>query len=274
MHRRHWIGLVACAGMAAILGGCGLTRRARFTREVEQVVPLDTAGLGLDVLTHNGSITVVEDPSRGDVLIEATIHAVSRERADSVTILASTPDGRWMMVRAAWPQPGRESNEGVTLRITAPRLDGLRLVTSNGGVDVAGHAGGAWVNTSNGGITITGHQGEIDAETSNGGVEIAGATGRVEVRSSNGRVDVALGDSSTGPVAIRTSNGNARLRVGPAFAGVIEGRTSNGRVAATLGPGRGSVDRAADDHVTARVGDGAEKSSVDTSNGSIEIVAD
>lgn len=149
------------------------------------------AGLGLDVETHNGSVSV--GGVAGDV--KAVTHNGS--------VVASSSDGSLII----------ETHNG---RIEAD-YDGpsISLATSNGGVDAdlsdCGSVAGDIV-TNNGGVRVTvgaATATNVDCTTYNGGIH-AGAGIDVQ-KSSRHRLEGTVGAGGS-PLKVRTHNGGIRLK--------------------------------------------------------------
>jgi hypothetical protein len=264
--------LVWCATLGACVAvvgdGCQsgsewseATVRKDVIAEIEHV-----AGKPLSVETENGAV-VVERSTREGVRVAATISARTQERLDLVRLTLDRERDGTLAVRLEWPQDGRRSNEGASVRVEIPDAAGLDLRTSNGRVASAGLGGDARIQTSNGAIVVRDHAGEVDGSTSNGRVELEGVGG-ARVVTSNGSVGVTLRDDANLPVTIETSNGSVRFVVGSAFRGAINAQTSNGSVRADCPHATSkSTDRASGRVV---FGDGPT-STIGTSNGSVII---
>ena len=266
MRRNRVLLAAVSAGVMAVAAGCGTSwRQARFERDVELTI-LHPAGSGVGATTANGAVRLTE-AARDDVLVRARIRATTQERADAVAIVGED-EGGWLEVRAVWPEV-RKGSEGVSFEIDAPGGRMVRAETGNGAVTITGFAGGAEVETSNGAVRVESHDGPVDARTSNGRVTILAAAGPVRADTSNGAVRVELTDTANGPLDIDTSNGAVTLIVGPGFTGRIDADTSNGSVRASgarIVSASGSKT-----HKVVQVGEGGEDSTIETSNGSVEI---
>jgi hypothetical protein len=269
--RRTQAGVLSLvAGSALLMPGCvGSWQQARFEREIETVFLLP-AGAGLDVRTKNGSVELTE-AMRDDVLVKATVRATTQERADAVRVVGSAETGN-LEISAVWPDQ-RRGSEGVSFVIEAPGGRAVDVTTGNGRVSVTGFAGGVNADSSNGQIIVTGHDGPLDLRTSNGKITVTDATGVVNARTSNGKVSVQLADSANGPVHVDTSNGSIDMIVGPGFAGTVHTDTSNGSIRVQDESAVGLVQMLRDDKTAkvVRVRDGETESTLDTSNGSVNV---
>lgn len=243
----------------------------------------------LAVTTRNGSIEVVIDPTRADVLVEASIRAVganleqASERVTQVVVQAEERDGR-LTIEPIMPG-GWRSNDAVSLRVVVPMLDDVSLVSSNGALTVAGATGRAELKTSNGAVAADAIRGEVVASSSNGAIQVVDSGGGVSASTSNGRIEVrgAPGpvDAATsngrieledvgGPIVVRTSNGRVTIRLRSDFAGSLQASTSNGKV--TLEPSAAFRSTTTDKRsATVEFVRPGPVSQVRTSNGSVDI---
>lgn len=238
------------------------------------------------VRTENGSIEVDAAPQSASVVVTAIVRAKTEERLANTKVIAERDAEGAVRVSVAWPDDKRLSNEGCSFEIVTPDARGVDLDTSNGSVRIAGLSGGANLVSSNGKITIASHQGDVTARTSNGNIDaerISGSLngrtsnggigardigGAVDLDTSNGSVDVRLADSSSGPVRVDSSNGGVDVECGKGFSGSVVMSTSNASTRFRDGSGR--VIRGKD-RLEASVGAGGPRSTISTSNGSIEV---
>ncbi len=259
--------LVVVVGLSQ-LSGC-VWQEARF-RETRRLAVEHVPHTGLDVQAVNGSIRVEAGAVDG-VEIDATVRAITQERLDAVEIVASRLEDGTLVLRAVWPEPGRQSPEGVSFVIRMPDVSGVRLASSNGSLQIHGAQGAVHARTSNGAITVQECVGAVVCETSNGTVTVSMAHSSVDARTSNGAVEVSLAPDNPGPVRIDTSNGAVRLTVGKAFSGMLSARTSNGRIRLE-GVAEASVRELGKRSCTLQFGEGAQQSTIETSNGSVTII--
>lgn len=163
----------------------------------------------------------------------------------------------------------------------------VSMQTSNGEIRADGLNGEAELRTSNGAITVRDHTGTLRVRTSNGRVEVDRLDSVLIAESSNGAIRISNG-VLRGNGHVRTSNGaielEAKLEPGASY----EARTSNGRVTLTLvepdvaldlTTSNGSINLAAEvatsqvdgRRLVGRIGEGAARLLVRTSNGSISL---
>ncbi|QKK07800.1 MAG: DUF4097 family beta strand repeat protein [Planctomycetota bacterium] len=270
MRRTQACVLSLVAGSAFLLPGCvGSWQQAKFQRDIETVFRLP-AGDGIHVRTRNGAVELTE-VVRDDVLVRASVRATTQERADAVRVVGVSADGA-LQISAVWPD-ARKGSEGVSFVIEAPGGRPVDIGTGNGRVTIAGFAGGVKADSSNGQIDISGHDGPLDLRTSNGKIIVTDATGAVDAETSNGSVTVRLTDGASGPVDIDTSNGSIGVIVGPGFAGTVHTDTSNGSIRVHNEAGAGQVEMVQDAKTekVVRVRGGETESTLDTSNGSVDV---
>ncbi len=238
------------------------------------------------VKTENGSIEVDAAPESKSVVVTAIVCAKNEERLSRTKVIAERDAEGSVRVSVVWPDDKRLSNEGCSFEITTPDARGVDLDTSNGSVRISGLSGAANLASSNGKITVASHQGDVTARTSNANIDaervsgsLNGRTsngaiaareigGAVDVDTSNGSVNVRLADSSAGPVRVDSSNGGVDVECGKGFTGSVVMSTSNASTRFRDGAGR--VVRGKD-HLEAAVGAGGPRSTISTSNGSIEV---
>ncbi|CAM2928573.1 DUF4097 domain-containing protein [Paenibacillus sediminis] len=150
--------------------------------------------------------------------------------------------------------------------VTASLLNAdITMTTSNGSVKADHIKGNVTAKSSNGSITVGQIEGSADVNTSNGSVTLDDITGTVTARSSNGAI---RGDS---PVlsswSCRTSNGSINLTIPADTNGTFTADTSNGSIKGDVQWNKNDDN----DHGTAVLGNGANKVTLNTSNGSINV---
>ncbi|MCC6970690.1 MAG: DUF4097 family beta strand repeat protein [Phycisphaerales bacterium] len=252
---------------AALSGGCVLNYSVEEETRTSNIPHMAASPIVVD--TANGAITVTTAAEAKDVTIVAKLRAQTKERLAATKVLAERKDDKTLSVYVKWPDDKRLSYEGCAFEIVLPDAADARLTSSNGAVTAKGINGPVLAESSNGAITIEHAGGPATAKTSNGAVTINHATGKVIADSSNGAIRVSLAKDAKGPVKLDTSNGSITLSFGPAFVGVIDADTSNGRVTIN-GIEAARVKQPKKSEATVTLGEG-EKSTLDTSNGSITI---
>jgi hypothetical protein len=289
-HRSFLTGLIA---LSAVTAGCAWSAPHRAT-ETRVLAAAHVPSSALSVETRNGSVSVMAEPARSDVAIEAKITCTGATEAEAARRLAATSiridrdTSGTLVIQPVFPQPAA-GGDGASLTIRLPdaqpvtidtsngavHVEGLqgRLVadTSNGGVRVVGHTGDVEVDTSNGAIVLENVVGTVRADTSNGAITATGLAGACTLDSSNGSIDVRLAEASPGPVTLMTSNGSIRLSVGSGFHGDVTLDTSNAPITVHDAGGR-IISRAIErGHGHIVIGKGGGASRLNTSNGRIEL---
>lgn len=279
------IGLLGAA--ALLLGGCIVIAQQPLKERTQQITVANQADSPVRVSTENGRITVKEGGT-DTVTVTAVLRAETDERLEAATVSAERrPDGS-LSISVTWPEGKRRSNEGCSFDVTIPSANGVTLESSNGAIELTGLEGVADLKTSNGKVTVTGHDGSVTAVTSNGSVSVAdaggdvtidtsngavtveNAPGVVSVRTSNGSATVSLAERSAGPVQVRSSNGRVKVRLSSAFVGTLSATTSNGQVT-KAGLSAAKVLSVSKSAMVIQVGEGKATSTIQTSNGPVEI---
>ena len=291
------IKLASAAVVAAPLAGCsfnfteGAWEKAKttVTQTVEHV-----PGSAIMIKSRNGRIEVVADPQRSDIAIEARFtcrgetQAEAQERLALTSLSVTRGQDQTLIITPVFPDEPR-NGDGASISVRLPDASGATLNTSNGSVrarglsgklvidtsngpvEVSGHDGPAEIDTSNGPITVTDHTGSLFADTSNGSVKLTNVDGRVEADTSNGTISVSLAPNQPGPLILDTSNGSISVRVGAGFTGAVSFDTSNGSVSVEDHLGRVEQSSLHKDGGRIVVGEGGDRSRVDTSNGRISF---
>ncbi|MBX3357384.1 MAG: DUF4097 family beta strand repeat protein [Phycisphaeraceae bacterium] len=270
----------------SLLSGCVIAQPA-LKEETRTVTADHVPQSPLAVTTQNGGISVTAVPN-GPVSITAVIRAEDDDRLKATDIVAERKSDGALEIYAKWPDGKRRNRESCSFEIQLPDAGGVTLTTSNGAVSLTGLAGDASITTSNGRITCTDHDGNVTARTTNGAVEVSRSRGKIDATtsngsikvdqapssvqctSSNGAITVAMTDSAEGPVRIKTSNGAVRLSVGQAFAGFLDLSTSQGGINLANAPAAKVVSKTKN-AARLQFGDAIAPSTIQTSNGSIEI---
>ncbi|MHC4135318.1 MAG: DUF4097 family beta strand repeat-containing protein [Planctomycetota bacterium] len=277
--------------LALLLPACSVTL---VKAERDLTLTADhVAGSKLVVRSHNGTLKIQGDPHVDKVQIEATLvcHGASQEEADArvahAKVLAERADGT-LTIRPEFPEE-RRPGDGASFVVRIPDVGSIVAETSNGGVKVILLAGDLRVQTSNGGVGVIDHEGPVEIETSNGGVLVRNIGGRVrahtsngemvaenvrgatDLQSSNGGIQLALAGDQAGPVNVRTSNGSIGVTVGGDFRGPVWLKTSNGHLVVEDRAGRVTSKKLdkKERSGTVHVGEGGEKSTIQTSNGNV-----
>lgn len=259
---------VALALLPLSLGaGCDLANPMHEGVQTAQVAHV--AGSAIDVRSENGAIAIARS-ERDDVLITATLRAVSPERLAQAAVVAERRDDGTLMVSVDWPDGKPRNGEGCRFEIALPDAGAVTARSSNGAIKIEALSGAATLRTSNGAISAIGHDGPVEARTSNGEIKVSESPGPVDAESSNGSITVSLLPEAAGPVRIDTSNGSITLEVGRAFLGELSVETSNGSISLPA-EGAARVVSKTKKSATLQFGTGGERSVLDTSNGRVTV---
>ena len=270
-----------------LVASCSTTSDPARFKETRTLTVDHVSGSAIKVITGNGAISV-KTVDRGDVEIVADLRMTSQERLDAVEVLASRDSSNHLTVEIGWPEGRKMNNEGCSVRITAPEVDGIELKTANGRVEIDGLSGKADLHTSNGRIEVRNHNGNLLCRTSNGAIDVASTSGEIDTSSSNGRIDirdatqsvrartsngavhVSLAEKAPGPVNVESSNGAITLDLGSSFGGELELSNSNGSLdVGTLH--NASILSSGKHRMRLKFGDSDNQSRAVSSNGSIHV---
>jgi len=261
--------LVTSITAIALSTGCRVPeRRDLFRREEIRNLELKPGG-HLFASTFNGSISV-EGWERDEVSLVAKIR---ERRKGDVYFVAESKDGR-VEIKAEQDNKsnfffnfGRSSGVSYTLRI--PRKTELKLITSNGRMEIrkiddevdATTSNGsitadeisakARLTTSNASIKANSVKGELVARTSNGSLDIRNIQSEADLKTSNARIEVrgvngkTYAVTSNGPIIAENIKGdligrssNSRIDI-QKILGAIDLSTSNGSIKASELNGKG-----------------------------------
>ena len=239
-----------------------------------------------------GPIVLVVDVSDASVDVEAgerTAVGVTAEFVDErFDFDSASTDGT---VTVSLTREGGLTGLGVrgeaSLRLAIPRGSRVEIDSANGPVTVTVPIDGGRVRTSNGRVEIAQSEGELSVTASNGSLFIDEHSGPLVAETANGSITVR--EHLGGPVSAETSNGAIEYRgeLAPETSNRL--RTSNGRVTVELlgqpsvmvdaQTTKGSVGSRyalldvtrSDDSLRGRIGEGAATLEVRTSNGSIDL---
>lgn len=218
------------------------------------------------VRTDNGSIKLVKKAG-ADAVVTFRLRSGTQERLDAVkTHVERAADGT-LKAWVDWPDGKVKSKDACDIEISLPNAVGLDLQTANGEISADEFAGPATLKSSNGRIRVKHHAGAVKASTSNGEIELEGVPSG-DASTSNGKITVALNPDAPGPINATTSNGAISVSVGDKLNATITCTTSNGKV--TIPAGSGTVNKEKTS-ATITLGDGSQKCTFKTSNGSIRV---
>ncbi|MGK7313545.1 MAG: DUF4097 family beta strand repeat-containing protein [Candidatus Longimicrobiales bacterium M2_2A_002] len=158
----------------------------------------------------NGGIDV-RGWDRDEIRLIARVRAWSRD-GDPESLARSIEVRTDDVIEARGERSRSRDGWSVSFDLMVPRGTGLRLESSNGGIELDGLTGEVYARTTNGGISLVGGEGRVRGETTNGGLDIE-LTG-----------DRWKGDG----VDLRTTNGGVRIEVPADYSAELETGTVNG----------------------------------------------
>ncbi len=229
-------------------GGCG-SRAKRWL--VFDKGPM-TEPVAVDVDSFRGPVRIVADPSIPNVVIRARLRAFNDVRDERGNVVYPYGDQQTLdlidVVSELESQEGRHilrvststrfaypDDQWVGLWINVPRVDGVRVRTRDGNVDLVNIRGAVTVVADNGDVIVRTEKAivqPVDINAVNGSIEYRvreDSAGVIDVEAVNGRADfrgykglakirqrgpsqyvATLGDGGN-PVSLRASNGNIRV---------------------------------------------------------------
>ena len=234
-----------------LLGGCG-SRAKRWL--VFDKGPM-TEPVAVDVDSFRGPVRIVADPTIPNVVIRARLRAFNdvrddrgnvvypygdQQTLDLIDVVAEmdADEGGRKVLRVAtstrFPYP---DDQWVGLWINVPRVDGVRVRTRDGNVDLVNIRGAVTVVADHGDVIVRSEKPvvqPVDINAVNGSIEYRvreDSSGVIDVEAVNGRADfrgykglssirqrgpsqyvATLGEGGN-PVSLRATNGNIRVVV-------------------------------------------------------------
>ena len=245
MNRRtQWLSLVGGLSLLVnagciVIGVRGWAGPSIWTEAVVEERALDATDLtGIEVRTHNGSVTFAGQPAGStDGHVTITKKAGGLTVADAEKALEAIdvyvePAGAGGQ-RIGWRWKGIKHptwRAQVSFDIQAPgqiRFDGE---THNGSVSVHGVVGEVRVETHNGRVDVESSAGRLYAETHNGRINTRYVGDDVTLVTHNGRVVADLSECAAIDGHITTHNGGIEVTVGPATSARLNCSTHNGAI--------------------------------------------
>ncbi len=238
------------------------------------------AGGELSVRTHNGTIdyegTAEEGSStRVDWLIRSGGRSEedARDALESIHIDSSVEEGGGR-ARVGWRWKGdkkRGWGANVRFHVVAPPGIGLRAVTHNGRIRVAGAGDPIEAVSHNGEVRVAGEASHVRVRTHNGPVLVTGPVREADLETHNGSIDLSVTEGGPLSGSAETHNGSITVRVAADASARFETRTHNGRLS-TSGPIE-VVERKRRGLVASIGKPGISKFKAGTHNGSVRLEA-
>ena len=250
------LAVLACAGataqQAAPSKECdGHWRWGSHVCELREVTVKARGALSVDAGPNGGISVTGED--RKDVLVRATVHAWGDNEDEARAIVGRVVVRTEDVIRAEGPAQNGRNGWSVSYEVLAPRDTGLKLQSSNGGIE------------------ITNVRGDLEFETHNGGIKLDGLAGNVHGSATNGGVDVRLTGARWEGEAldVRTTNGGVRMRVPENYSARLETGTVNGGVNIDFPVlVQGKIGR----EISTTLGGGGALVRAETTNGGVRVI--
>lgn len=254
------VGITLAAAICVVTGGCLTVGDYGFnsshTRTVSLKSGFPSGGL-LTTATVNGSVSVTggdtsECSVTARIIAGGDTEAEAKSLADKVEIrLVREAHGAGIWV--AKPSTRDLRRVGISYEINLPRNASVRLLSTNGGID------------------ITNVRGEIQATTTNGNVIARQAVGPCVLRTTNGSAaaEYASNAPNSASIDLSTTNGNVDVTLPSGFTGRVEASTTNGSVKTAVPiTVSGSI---GEKSIRGTIGQGGGYLSASTTNGSVHI---
>jgi len=232
------------------LSGCVVDDHAFSVSEVQEATrPLQADGR-FSLENVNGRIHV-DTWDQPRVRIEATKRAPDRAALERVRVeisgQADCVDVRTRQPKTGWTLFG--SAAAVEYHVTVPRAAQVRVVSTNGRIEVDGVTGTLEARTVNGAVTITGAAARVAASTVNGRIRASYARADADAlhrfSTTNGRIEVTLTAGAGGSLEASTVNGSIRSDLQLAHEHArphsLKGRLGEGRGGFELATVNGSI---------------------------------
>jgi|GEM_PF-6638885 len=252
----------------------------QYAEPVHGRLRVGTSIRAVEIAVRNTPVTVTGTASadlsyRGRLMAEASSQAAAagairvqwsvRRQGHTLVMSLTAPRGAVVTV-GNWL--GAMSQPATHLTVLLPAALASRVVTTNAGVRVTGMAGAVDVQTTNAGVRVADGGASVVVRTSNGGVTLNDIAGTVRVYTTNGGV------TGLSPVGgdwrVATSNAAVTLRLAPATSARISASTTNGAIGGNL---PWAYANGARGQATARIGAGAHRIAIATTNGNVTVTA-
>jgi hypothetical protein len=262
-----------CIVVIADVDGWEEHSRAKVTNTEERT--FETTGVGgLDVETHNGSVTFngQSGEGAGQVTITKIARGSDQEEAqaamDAIEVYVE-PKGDAVQLGWRWKNHKKRNwSADVNFDIKAPGRMHLDVETHNGEIKVAGVTGDVDIETHNGEINVNAAGKSLEAESHNGEINAVFAGTSIDLSSHNGEVTADLSRCAQVTGSVTSHNGAVQVSVGTGTSASLEARSSNGGIdceapLTDMKKSRRSLD--------GTLGSGGGKLEIETHNGAIAI---
>ncbi len=224
---RAWLAALSLASILPWATGCGAAPSRHHVAVTGDAAV--TRPLAIDVDNQHGSVEILVDPGIERPLVKASSpgSTATDRQPDFVSAELLTEGGRGVL-RVVASSPDRPEPKYVTLRVTVPSCDGLRIRNAGGPVRAWGVGGAVDVLNDMPGLT--------------GGTSVRFAspmTQPVTIRANHGGIELRVPEGSTGLLRFKTDRGLIRSDTARA---AIRGATTNAfEQAASLNGGQNAV---------------------------------
>ncbi len=145
-------------------------------------------------------------------------------------------------------------------------IGNINVETTNGKINIEDIKGDAILNTSNGAIYVENVEGYVGAETSNGKITIKNVMGILGAITSNGSIYAEIKDIKD-DIKFETNNGSIELHIDENLNADIEVDGDS----IDIDNIQMDIEKSSKHHIKGKLGNGGNKISAETTNGSIEL---
>jgi hypothetical protein len=255
---RRWTGTVLVAAGLAAAAGCGLPfmLNAEARDQWKKTYTLAPGG-SFEVHNTNGRIEIrVGDGDTVDVVADRVVRAGSDEDAKGalkrleITETVS-PDRVRLDVDTHSLGMQMHVSQHVDFVVRVPKWAAVKLVSTNGDIDVA-DIGGAF-----------------SVETTNGRIKAEGLNNSASVESTNGAITLDFAKVGEGGITCETTNGKIEVIIPRNSKALLSARVTNGAISTS------DLDLSATEQsrrrIEASIGGGGPTIRLETTNGAIEV---
>ncbi len=249
-----------------------------YTYKAEESETHSYTGDGVDrmaVETRNGPISVfaVLDSS---VTVSVLKHAYGRNRDDAEKALGNVAYSGGIVGDELWARvdmPSGPRPYGAGFTVTAPESIRIALTATNGAIKVSNMVGGIDASSTNGEVVLAGTAGAVRLSTTNGPVDVRVHCGGIDATTTNGRIDCDVAElAPTEAVTLVTTNGGVTLLL-PADVSATVDATNTSAAITVLDFTAVVYEVLLEHHVRARIGSGASRITITTTNAGITVRA-
>lgn len=165
----------------------------------------------------------------------------------------------------------RKRNVQVRFNVQVPRAVRVGAGTVNGAMSVRGVGAEVRASTVNGGVEVTDASGQVTASTVNGSVRVTTSTGPVNASTVNGQITARMGTlRGDGDMKFSTVNGGITVETPASLDANVSLRTMHGGISSDF-PVQ-IMGKFGPRHAEGTIGRGGRRISMNTVNGSLELL--